>query len=57
MSQCDITIPHGVPEVGGVGHRDAGEGELTEHGLDTMLLLMMQDTWYPRTFSGFKASR
>ena len=44
MSQCDITIPHGVPEVGGVGHRDAGEGELAEHGLDTMLLLMMQDT-------------
>ena len=42
MSQCDITIPHGVPEVGGVGHRHAGEGELAEHGLDTMLLLLTQ---------------
>ena len=42
MSQCDITIPHGVPEVGGVGHRHAGEGELAEHGLDTMLSLLTQ---------------
>ena len=37
VSQCRITIPHGVPEVGGVRHRHAGEGELAEHGLDTIL--------------------
>ena len=59
VSQCRITIPHGVPEVGGVRHRHAGEGELAEHGLDTILLLQLRRDYcrYPLTFSAFKASR